>query len=176
MKRCEIANFYWQTGFDFYCAVMELAQHEAARISFVGSDLTTLAHLKNNVRKDFCNVEVSTFSPPFKKSFSSSDMDDMRNFLVDEKPQFVWVGLTAPKQEKLIMDLMADFPQVGWGAIGAVFDYVAFPERKQPPTLMKKYGMEWVYRLIKNPRKMWRRTFVSLPRFLWVVVHERLNK
>jgi exopolysaccharide biosynthesis WecB/TagA/CpsF family protein len=78
----------------------------------------------------------------------------MKAYLEAENPDIVLVGITAPKQEKLAAMLLdvCDKPIL---CVGAVFDYMAYDSR--PPTFVRKFGLEWIYRLLLNPRKMFPR-------------------
>lgn len=163
------------TGLDFYQRLMKILDREGASVAFLGGDEATLVQIKRNISGDCRKVSLFTYSPPFKDEFSDADIHEMMEFLNNCKPDFVWVGLTAPKQEKLIYELRWSFPKVGWGAIGAVFDYVAFPQKKRPPELIRFCGFEWLYRLVQNPRKMWRRTVISLPKFLGILIFEKFS-
>lgn len=85
------------------------------------------------------------------------------------RPDVLWVGMTAPKQEKWVHANAAalDVPVIG--SVGAVFDFFA-GTNPRAPRWMCALGIEWVYRLAREPRRMWRRTVISAPRFLRMVV------
>lgn len=80
-------------------------------------------------------------------------------------PDVVWVGMTAPKQEKWIEKNRHELSTSAIGAIGAVFDFFAetYP---RAPKWATKYGLEWLFRLVKEPKRMWKRNFVSTPLFI----------
>jgi N-acetylglucosaminyldiphosphoundecaprenol N-acetyl-beta-D-mannosaminyltransferase len=90
-------------------------------------------------------------------------------------PDILWVGMTAPKQEKWIADNLGrlDVPVIG--AIGAVFDFFAGTVSRAP-IWMRRSGTEWVHRLATNPRRMWRRMFVSIPKFIVLALIECRNQ
>ena len=90
-------------------------------------------------------------------------------------PDVLWVGMTAPKQEKWIYR-NRDRLDVGFiGAIGAVFDFYA-GNIKRSPMLFQKCGLEWLPRLLQEPRRLFRRNFVSSPLFLWRLMGQMLKK
>ncbi|MCK4676315.1 MAG: WecB/TagA/CpsF family glycosyltransferase, partial [Gammaproteobacteria bacterium] len=78
----------------------------------------------------------------------------------------LWVGMTAPKQEKWIEENRSKLKTSTVGAIGAVFDFFAgtYP---RAPIWAARFGIEWLFRLIKEPKRMWKRNFVSTPVFLF---------
>ena len=87
---------------------------------------------------------------------------------MDEKnPDIVLVGITAPKQEKLATILVADSDKPFF-CVGAVFDYMAYDSR--PPTCVRKFGLEWIYRLLLNPRKMFPRVKTGVNFLIYCVL------
>jgi N-acetylglucosaminyldiphosphoundecaprenol N-acetyl-beta-D-mannosaminyltransferase len=121
---------------------------------------------------NFPNVVVETLSPPFRP-WSKRENDDMVAKISQFQPDILWVGMTAPKQEKWVAAnaLRLTVPVIG--SIGAVFDYYAGVTPRAPPWICD-LGLEWLYRLPREPRRLWRRTIVSAPLFLWHVVRERV--
>ena len=96
-------------------------------------------------------------------------IDRIREFA----PDVLWVGMTAPKQEKWVSANLANLGVPVIGSVGAVFDYYAGVTTRAPPWICN-LGLEWLYRLPREPKRLWRRTFVSAPLFLWYVVRERV--
>ena len=100
--------------------------------------------------------------------FSDAENMAMTAAVNAARADVLWVGMTAPKQEQW---LHAQWPQLEVrvaGAIGAVFDFYAGRIKRSHP-LFQRLGLEWLPRLLQEPRRLWRRTFVSTPRFLWDV-------
>jgi len=127
-----------------------------------------LALIEKNIVKKFPNLQlVGTYSPPFGE-WSLEQNESMIKIINDSKPDILWVGMTAPKQEKWMMHNSKKLDASVIGAIGAVFDFVAgtYP---RAPSWFCQYGLEWVYRLYKEPKRMWRRNFISTPLFLFMV-------
>jgi N-acetylglucosaminyldiphosphoundecaprenol N-acetyl-beta-D-mannosaminyltransferase len=87
-------------------------------------------------------------------------------------PDVLWVGMTAPRQEKWIYDNAVECQAPVIGAIGAVFDYYGGTVTRAPRWICK-LGFEWLYRLAGEPRRLWKRTLVSAPLFFWMVARER---
>jgi N-acetylglucosaminyldiphosphoundecaprenol N-acetyl-beta-D-mannosaminyltransferase len=89
-------------------------------------------------------------------------------------PTVLWVGMTAPKQEKWVQQHRhrLDVPLIA--AVGAVFDYFA-GTKKRASTAAQSIGLEWLPRLLREPRRMWRRNFVSTPIFLYHVLHQKFS-
>jgi N-acetylglucosaminyldiphosphoundecaprenol N-acetyl-beta-D-mannosaminyltransferase len=92
----------------------------------------------------------------------------------EAKADVLWVGMTAPKQEKWIHLNAASLNVRVIGAIGAVFDYFAGRVRR-PGKAWRACGLEWLPRLLQEPRRLWRRNFISSPTFLYLAARERLR-
>ena len=165
------------TGMDVFLAVNEaLNRRKSASVFFLGSTEQTLEKIRRKMAEDFPKVTVAgTYSPPFKAEFSEADSEAMISAIKSAAPDVLWVGMTAPKQEKWLHAhqdrLVANFA----GPIGAVFDfYVGNIERAGP--VWQKLGLEWLPRLIQEPRRLWRRALISGPRFLLRTLQYRLQR
>jgi N-acetylglucosaminyldiphosphoundecaprenol N-acetyl-beta-D-mannosaminyltransferase len=84
----------------------------------------------------------------------------------------LWVGMTAPKQESWIHQLRERLDVRFAAAIGAVFDFYIGRIKRSPPAF-QTLGLEWLPRLVQEPRRLWRRMFVSAPIFMWHAVTRR---
>ncbi|HKE95089.1 MAG TPA: WecB/TagA/CpsF family glycosyltransferase, partial [Povalibacter sp.] len=89
----------------------------------------------------------------------------------EARPDVLWVGMTAPRQEKWVHQTLRELNVPVVGSVGAVFDFYAGTVQRAPRWFCRM-GLEWLYRLLKEPQRLWRRTFVSGPAFLWLVLRE----
>ena len=105
---------------------------------------------------DFPNIKVTTHSPPFKPEFSEEDNRQMIEAINQASPDVLWVGMTAPKQEKWIYQNKDKLNVKFIGAIGAVFDFYAGTVKRSSPWF-QKHGLEWLPRLLQEPRLLWYR-------------------
>lgn len=160
------------TGFDYFSSIMgQLEIRGKGRIYFFGSSQKVLDIISEKMRKHFPSLELcGVFSPPFR-SWSPDENKKMIEAINAARPDVLWVGMTAPKQEKWVADnyLKLDVPVIG--SIGAVFDFFAGTVPRAP-AWMSKAGIEWLYRLIKEPRRMWKRNFVSTPKFVGMMLRK----
>ncbi|MCH2094416.1 MAG: WecB/TagA/CpsF family glycosyltransferase [Rhodobacteraceae bacterium] len=161
------------TGFDIFDGVMKDLDRRGGSVFFLGSTEETLAKIRQKLPQDFPNVSLAgTLSPPFKPSYDASEIEMMVEAIALAKADVLWVGMTAPKQEKWICDLRDRLDVSFVGAIGAVFDfYVGNVKRSHP--IFQKTGFEWLPRLLQQPKRLWRRMFVSAPIFMWDVLSAR---
>ncbi len=155
------------TGSDIFLG-LSAAMNEAGGKScfFLGSTDTTLDKVQRRMAREFPGVRVAgTYSPPFKPAFDAVDTEAMVGRVNDVKPDVLWVGMTAPKQEKWIHQNRHRL-HAGFAApIGAVLDFYAGNIRRAGP-VWQRLGLEWLPRLLQEPRRLWRRNFVSTPSFL----------
>jgi N-acetylglucosaminyldiphosphoundecaprenol N-acetyl-beta-D-mannosaminyltransferase len=154
------------TGMDIFLAVTRILQARGGSCFFLGSTEETLAAIRARMSQDFPSVRVAgTWSPPFKPEFSPEDNAAMIDAVNQSGADVLWIGLTAPKQEKWLY-AHRDRLNVGFaGPIGAAFDFYVGNIRRAGP-VWQKAGLEWLPRLVQEPRRLWRRMFVSAPRFV----------
>jgi N-acetylglucosaminyldiphosphoundecaprenol N-acetyl-beta-D-mannosaminyltransferase len=145
-------------------------------VFFLGASEETLAKICARMAQDYPDIRVAgTYSPPFKPEYSVADLDEMINVVNAARPDVLWVGMTAPKQEKWIFENLHRLDVKFAGAVGAVFDfYVGNVKRSHP--VFQSLGLEWLPRLLRQPRRLWRRTFVSAPIFVWHVFRRALRR
>ena len=149
------------TGYDlFYSLSKRLNFKDNPRVFFLGSSDRVLGKIQNRLKSDFPNILVDCYSPPFKNNFTSLENRLMVRKINKFSPDILWVGMTAPKQEKWIAYNIKHLNVKLAAGIGAVFDFYA-GEKKRPTPIIQNLGLEWLFRLICEPRRLWRRTFVS---------------
>ncbi len=147
-------------GADLFFHEMERLNKSGGKCFFLGSSDAVLRQIMQNAALDYPNISVMTYSPPFKIEFSEADNQKMLERINGFQPDVLFVGMTAPKQEKWAYKHF-DKLRVGHiGCIGAVFDFYAGTV-KRAPRWMIKIGMEWLYRLIREPKRMWRRYLIG---------------
>lgn len=162
------------TGSDIFSAV-SLAMNErgGATIFFLGSTEQTLAEIKKRIEIDFPKLRVvGTYSPPFKASYSGAELNDMVTAVNAASPDILWVGMTAPKQEKWLYQQRNQLEVKFAAAIGAVFDYYTGSVKRAHPVVQQMH-LEWLPRLLQQPGRLWRRMIISAPVFVWYVLRQR---
>ena len=164
------------SGSEFFSGLSDKANTNGGlRYFFLGSTEEVLEKITARLNNDFPNITVcGVLSPPFKAEFSNEDNQEIIRQIKSAKPDVLWVGLTAPKQEKWIYknkDAL-DIPLMG--AIGAVFDFYA-GTIKRSPTWACNMGLEWLPRLLREPKRLFRRNFISSPLFLLMVLKTKLG-
>ena len=144
------------------------------RVMFMGSSEKVLALIKEKAAVDYPNLEIVTYSPPYKPEFSDEDNAAIIKAINEADPDLLWIGMTAPKQEKWAYSNWKELNiHCHVGTIGAVFDFYAGTAARAPQW-WQNHSLEWLYRLMKEPKRMWRRYVLGNPLFLWNVSKERI--
>ena len=140
---------------------------------FMGSSPKVLSLIQDKAKVVYPSIEVVTYSPPYKPEFSEEDNRAIIKAINDADPDLLWIGMTAPKQEKWTYSHWDELNiHCHVGTIGAVFDFFAGTYQRAP-RWWQEHGLEWLYRLIKEPCRMWRRYVIGNPLFLLNVGKEK---
>lgn len=139
------------------------------KVMFLGSSEKVLSLIRERAAIDYPNLEIVTYSPPYKAEFSDEDNRVMIQAINDANPDLLWIGMTAPKQEKWAYQHWNKLDiHCHCGTIGAVFDFYA-GTMKRAPLWWQDHSLEWQYRLLKEPRRMWRRYIIGNVKFLYYI-------
>ncbi len=165
------------TGSDIFAAVNSKANEMGSlSVFFLGSTPDCLEKIRVKMECDYPKIRFAgSYSPPFTQDYTVDELNAMVAAINLAKPDILWVGMTAPKQEKWIYQNFDKLDVRFAAAIGAVFDFYAGRIKRSHP-VYQLLGLEWLPRLIQEPRRLWRRMFISAPIFLWHVYKSRLNK
>jgi len=160
------------TGPDYFSEIHRLLNQSddkcvrRFRIFYLGGSKELLEKLLDKVSLNWPNVDVAgSFSPPFTDEFSEVETRSMIDAVNTSGADILWVAMTAPKQEKWVQKNANRINCILISSIGAAFDFHAGTVRRAPIPL-RKVGLEWFYRFIFEPRRLWRRNLVSMPLFL----------
>jgi N-acetylglucosaminyldiphosphoundecaprenol N-acetyl-beta-D-mannosaminyltransferase len=159
-------------GADLFYYEMDRLNKFGGSCLFLGSKDSTLSLIEQRALIEFPNVKVFTYSPPFKKEFSVEDDKNMLNFIKNIKPDVLFIGMTAPKQEKWAYSHFNELEVGHVCCIGAVFDFYAGTIKRAPESMIK-LKLEWFYRFIMEPQRMWRRYLIGNSKFIWFVLKEK---
>jgi N-acetylglucosaminyldiphosphoundecaprenol N-acetyl-beta-D-mannosaminyltransferase len=131
---------------------------------FLGSSESTLKKIKENLSVDFPHIRVGVHSPPFKKEFSDEDNAVILEAINNFSPDVLFVGMTAPKQEKWVAKHRDSINARVITSIGAVFDFYA-GTTSRPSEFWINNNLEWFIRLIKEPKRLLKRYLFYSPLF-----------
>lgn len=170
-------------GWDLFAFEMEKLERESEElrtkseeskiVMFMGSSQKVLDLIVKRAAEVYPHLKVVTYSPPYKTEFSDEDNKAIIDAIHAANPDLLWIGMTAPKQEKWTYSHWEELNiHCHVGSIGAVFDFFA-GTMKRAPMWWQEHGLEWLYRLLKEPKRMWRRYIIGNALFLWNMVKEK---
>ena len=152
-------------GADLFKYELERLSKTGGKCFFLGSSEATLEKIETRLQKEYPNIQVGSYSPPYKAEFSKEDTDTMIEKVNAFETDVLFVGMTAPKQEKWAHDNKDRLNvRSHIDCIGAVFDFYAGNIQRAPQWLIN-LGLEWSYRLVKEPQRMWRRYLIGNAQF-----------
>ena len=158
-------------GPDLMVATIDRGRPRGLRHYLYGSTPEVIALLESNLRAQYSGVElVGVESGPFRP-LTEVEEHELAGRIADSGADVVWVGLGTPRQD-LFVDRFRDLVPVTFVAIGAAFDFHAGTKR-QAPRVVQRFGFEWLFRLITEPRRLWKRYLIGNGRFVWAVVRRR---
>lgn len=141
-------------------------------VMFMGSSQKVLDLIVKRAAEVYPHLKVVTYSPPYKPEFSDEDNKAIVEAINAADPDLLWIGMTAPKQEKWTYTHWKELNiHCHVGTIGAVFDFFAGTVERAP-MWWQRHGLEWLYRLLKEPKRMWRRYIIGNALFLWNMTKE----
>lgn len=139
-------------------------------VMFMGSSQKVLDLIVKRAAKVYPHLKVVTYSPPYKPEFSDEENKAIIDAINAANPDLLWIGMTAPKQEKWTYSHWDELNiHCHVGTIGAVFDFFAGTVERAP-VWWQRHGLEWLYRLLKEPKRMWRRYIIGNTLFLFNII------
>ncbi|MFT7252402.1 MAG: N-acetylglucosaminyldiphosphoundecaprenol N-acetyl-beta-D-mannosaminyltransferase [Flavobacterium sp.] len=162
-------------GADIHQYLLEKVNIDSGTCMYLGASEDTLSKIKARVAIEYPNIRVATYSPPFKPEFSEEDNDNMIAAVNGFQPDVLFVGMTAPKQEKWGHANKKKLDAKTICAIGAVFDFYAGTVER-PSQFWINLQLEWFIRLVKEPKRMWRRYLYYGPFFLYLLLKVMLKR
>lgn len=151
-------------GPDFFSAIMQATSSLEVAHFFCGGKPGVAEELKHAVELKWENKNVNgTYSPPFKP-MEEQDWGNLVAKINESAPQIIWIGLSTPNQEKFAHELAKRVKVRYIITIGAAFDFHT-GRLAQAPRWMQRSGLEWFYRLCKEPRRLWKRYIEIVPKF-----------
>ena len=150
------------TGSDIFNDLnYKLNKQKKCKYFFLGSTTKTLKLISKKMKHDYPNIKITGYlSPPFKTAFSKTENNKMIKYINRKKTEVLWIGLTQPKQEKWVYENYSKLNVKFIGSIGAVFDFYA-KQVKRAPKFLQILGLEWLFRLLQDPKRLWKRYFYS---------------
>jgi N-acetylglucosaminyldiphosphoundecaprenol N-acetyl-beta-D-mannosaminyltransferase len=162
-------------GADMHKYLLEELNKSHGTCFYLGSSESTLKKIKKRLSSEYPNIKVGTYSPPYKPVFTEEECSQMIEAANLFNPDVLFVGMTAPKQEKWSKAYKDRLNARVICSIGAVFDFYAGTVER-PNKIFINLGMEWFVRFLNEPKRMWKRYFYYGPIFVWLVIRGTKGK
>ena len=172
LERKEIEKI---AGSDLHEMIISSLNTRKGSCFYLGSSEETLRKIRERLAKEHPALSVGTYSPPFRDAFSEEENNAMISAVNSFSPDVLFVGMTAPRQEKWVHEHRDRLNAPLICSVGAVFDFYAGTVQRSGQFWIR-IGLEWLPRLLREPRRLWKRNFVSTPLFLFYLGLEKIRK
>jgi N-acetylglucosaminyldiphosphoundecaprenol N-acetyl-beta-D-mannosaminyltransferase len=160
-------------GPDLMPKILKAAEQNHIPVGFYGTTIETLKLLLANISRNYPQLHIAfSYAPPFHELNKNEDVVIVR-IIRESGAKIIFVGLSTPKQEYWMAEHVNKIPAVMLG-VGAAFDFYA-GTKKQAPRWIMKLGLEWLFRLAMEPRRLYKRYLTQNPRFLILFASQLLR-
>lgn len=157
---------------DIFDRLMELAAEKGYRPFFLGTTPEILDTAIRNLKNEYPALEMAGSHHGY---FNEENAEEIAKLIKESKADMLFLGISSPKKE-LFSDRYSAYMQVPYiFGVGGVFDILA-NVTKRAPRWMQNSGLEWLYRFLQEPRRMWRRYLIGNIQFVWIVIKEKFKK
>jgi len=161
-------------GQELMLKVCELSQDKNYTHFFYGGSEGVAQELKAQLEKKYRKLKVvGTYTPPFRP-LNKCEEDELIQLVKEKKPDIFWVGISTPKQDQFMADYISKLDTKIMFGVGAAFDVHSGRAPAVPPYI-RWLGLEWLYRLALEPKRLWRRTAIDIPLFILKIVLQKTN-
>ena len=155
-------------GIDLFYALMELADKNGYSVYFLGAEQSVLDEMLRRARSTYPKLRIAgSRNGYFDDRESRNVADDIRNV----RPDILFVGITSPKKEVFLAAFADRLNVPVCHGVGGSFDIFA-GQVKRAPTIWQQYGLEWLYRTLQEPRRLWKRYLITNSIFIWMLLSE----
>lgn len=160
-------------GPDLMLAVMEATRTLPIRHFFYGGAPGVAEDLRHTLTTRYPGLQIAgTYCPPFRP-LTPEENGQLQKQVAESRTDILWVGLSTPKQERFMAEYLPRLQTSLMVGVGAAFDFHT-GRVKQAPRWLQRNGLEWFYRLLQEPKRLWRRYFNIVPRFILLIAASRL--
>lgn len=158
---------------DLMTMLCDFARQNDLSVGFYGGRREVIDRIRERAAKDYPDLKIAyAFSPPFRPLTEAEDLEITAE-INRAAPDILFMGLGCPKQERWMAAHRDKLKAVMLG-VGASFDFYAGNVRESP-AWMGKLGLEWLFRLTQEPKRLWRRYLILNPRFVWLATMQLLG-
>lgn len=161
-------------GADFMLQVCEASVKAGIRHFLYGGRPGVAERLRDVLVDRYPGLQiVGTYTPPFRP-LNSQEETELKTKLLESRADILWCGIGCPKQERFMAKYTGVLPVKLMVGVGAAFDFNA-GLIKDSPLWVRKCGLQWAHRLVQEPRRLWKRYLLNIPRFVWLYLLQRIG-
>jgi N-acetylglucosaminyldiphosphoundecaprenol N-acetyl-beta-D-mannosaminyltransferase len=161
-------------GPDYLLEICRVSVKRGYRHFFFGGKPGVAKQLVQSLSHRFPGLQVvGTYTPPFRP-LNGPEERELAALVAQTKPDFFWVGIGSPKQERFMAKYCGKLDTRIMVGVGAAFD-IHSGNVKEAPKWVRSSGLQWLHRLIQEPRRLWRRYLICIPSFLWMITLQLLG-
>ncbi len=166
-KLCGCKDMEKTTGFCFLKSIFCDERFLGKKHYFYGSTRETVEAAVGKVRQEYANIQICGYEPSVFRELTETEVDELAQRVNEAGADFLWIALGAPRQELLMYRLCGKTNALMTG-VGGVFNILA-GQLTDAPKWMQNAGLEWLYRLCQEPRRLFKRYLISNSKFIWYV-------
>ena len=160
------------SGIDLFLNLVKNAQLRNETIFLLGAEEKVVRKVAETFKKDFGEGIIAGYHHGY---FSKEDEDKLVKQIVDSKATYLYVAMSSPKKEIFLSRYKQELSSVGFiMGVGGSFDVIS-GKVKRAPLWMQKAGLEWFYRFLQEPKRMWKRSFIDNGKFIAMVIQEKFK-
>ncbi len=159
------------TGIDLFVRLLELADREGFSVYLLGAKRDVLDRMVEIVRTSYPGARIAGYRDGY---FGESDEDEIVNEIRSAEPDMLFLGISSPKKEFFLAKWGRSLKVPICHGVGGSFDVLA-GKVTRAPLFMQRLGLEWFYRVLQEPRRMWKRYLVTNTQFLILLIQEALG-
>ena len=153
-------------GYNLHAYLLIEMNRVGGKVFYMGASEKTLSKIIEKINREYPNIKIDSYSPPYKEKFSEEENKQIIDKINGFSPDVLFIGMTAPKQEKWLHEHQEKLKFTIASSIGAVFDFYA-EILPRPSSFWINLHLEWFARLMAEPKRLWKRNFISTPKFLF---------
>jgi len=162
-------------GADLHLMILQQLEKTSGSIFYLGATNQILSLIQKRIHAEYPHIQVEKYSPPYCEVFSKEETNKMITAVNVFHPDVLFVGMTAPKQEKWIAANHTQLNTQVISGIGAAFGFFAGTTHRAPQWMINR-GLEWLGRLVREPKRLWKRNFIYTPKFLYYLLLMKFKK
>ncbi len=164
------------SGSDLFPRLCGVAAQKGYKLFFLGGRQGAASKAAEVLKTDYPGLQIAgVYCPPYGFENYRDENEKIIHMIRQAKPDILFVGLGAPKQEKWIYKYKDQYQASMSMGIGVSFEFVAGLV-KRAPVWMQKAGLEWFWRLMMEPKRLWKRYLIDDPIFFWLVLKQKLSR